>query len=72
MIIEDGKLEQIVSVTRDVFPGNWEEMGVGGKFFGRDEKKIERGTTRKMAIKGEQSFENLIKVRTAAYTIESI
>ena len=44
----------------------------GGKVFGRDEKKIERGTTRKMAIKGEQSFENLIKVRTATYTIESI
>lgn len=59
-------------MTRDVFPGNWEEMGVGGKFFGRDEKKIERGTTRKMAIKGEQSFENLIKIRTATYTIESI
>lgn len=59
-------------MTRDVFPGNWEEMGVGGKVFGRDEKKIERGTTRKMAIKGEQSFENLIKVRTATYTIESI
>lgn len=59
-------------MTRDVFPGNWGKMGVGGKFFGRDEKKIERGTTRKMAIKGEQSFENLIKVRTAAYTIESI
>lgn len=72
MIIEDGKLEQIVSVTRDVFPGNWEEMGLGGKIFGRNGKKIGRETTRKMAIKGEQSFENLIKVRTATYTIESI
>lgn len=59
-------------MTRDVFPRNWEEMGVGGKFFGRDEKKIGRETTRKMAIKGEQSFENLIKIRTATYTIESI
>lgn len=60
-------MESYVSVTRDVFPGNWVEMVVGGKFFGQDKKKVGGGTTRKMEMKSE---ENLIKLRTAA-AIES-
>lgn len=47
------KATEMVSATGDAFPGNWEEMVVGGKFFARDKGKVGRGAARKMATKGE-------------------